>query len=83
MERFAHDGVVNEVTLNALRRLRAADIRLLLVTGRELPSLSIAFPYLKLFDRIVAENGALLYDLGQATTQCRRRAAARASRGTR
>lgn len=66
---IAHDGVVNETTLDALRRLRTADVRLLLVTGRELPSLSIVFPHLKLFDRVVAENGALLYDPANNTTQ--------------
>jgi hydroxymethylpyrimidine pyrophosphatase-like HAD family hydrolase len=66
---IAHDGAVNEATVDALRRLRTADVRLLLVTGRELPSLSLAFPHLKLFDRIVAENGALLYDPAHGTTQ--------------
>lgn len=66
---IAHDGVVPEHTLDALRQLRAADVRLLLVTGRELPSLAIAFPHLRVFDRIVAENGALLYDPAAGTTQ--------------
>jgi hydroxymethylpyrimidine pyrophosphatase-like HAD family hydrolase len=66
---IAHDGVVPPETLDALRRLRAAELSLLLVTGRELPSLTLAFPHLNLFDRVVAENGALLYDPGAGTTQ--------------
>jgi HAD superfamily hydrolase (TIGR01484 family) len=32
-----------------------------MVTGRELPDLQSVFPRLTLFDRIVAENGAVLY----------------------
>jgi hydroxymethylpyrimidine pyrophosphatase-like HAD family hydrolase len=45
----------------ALERLAASGRRLLLVTGRELPELKAVFPRLDLFDRVVAENGALLY----------------------
>jgi hydroxymethylpyrimidine pyrophosphatase-like HAD family hydrolase len=33
-----------------------------LVTGREIESLADTFPHLDAFDRVVAENGALLYD---------------------
>jgi energy-coupling factor transporter ATP-binding protein EcfA2 len=35
---------------------------LILVTGRDLPDLKRVFPELELFDRVVAENGALIYD---------------------
>jgi hydroxymethylpyrimidine pyrophosphatase-like HAD family hydrolase len=35
---------------------------LLLVTGRELPDLESVFPKLEIFHRVVAENGALLYN---------------------
>ena len=56
----AHDGVVDEPTLVALERLRAANRRLILVTGRELPDLQRVMPRLDLFDLVVAENGALL-----------------------
>ena len=45
----------------ALHRLRASGRRLLLVTGRELPDLQEVFPHLELFDRVVVENGALIY----------------------
>jgi HAD superfamily hydrolase (TIGR01484 family) len=58
----AHDGRVDPATYEALKRLKESGRRLLLVTGRELPDLKDAFPEYELFDRIVAENGALLYD---------------------
>ena len=59
---LAHHGVVNDATVDALKRLKETGRRLILVTGRELPDVKRAFPHLKLFDRVVAENGALLYD---------------------
>jgi hydroxymethylpyrimidine pyrophosphatase-like HAD family hydrolase len=59
---IAHDGRVDEETLAALRRVRGAGYRLLLVTGRELGDLLNTFPHLDVFDRIVAENGAVLFD---------------------
>jgi hydroxymethylpyrimidine pyrophosphatase-like HAD family hydrolase len=58
---LAHDGVVDAETLAALGRARDAGLRLLLVTGRELPDLFDTFAHVRLFDRVVAENGALLY----------------------
>lgn len=58
---IAHDGVVPEDTIAALQRAREAGLRLLLVTGRELPSLFDTFDRVPLFDGVVAENGALLY----------------------
>lgn len=58
---LAHGGSVDAATVAALRRLRESGRRLILVTGRELPDLKRAFPQLDLFDRVVAENGALLY----------------------
>jgi hydroxymethylpyrimidine pyrophosphatase-like HAD family hydrolase len=59
---IAHDGVVDEATVNALMRARDAAIRLILVTGREMTDLLNRFPKAALFDHIVAENGAVLYD---------------------
>jgi HAD superfamily hydrolase (TIGR01484 family) len=58
---LAHDGVVSPVTVAALERLCETGRKLILVTGRELPDLLRAFSRLDLFDRVVAENGALLY----------------------
>src|SRR5262249_46119580 len=59
---IASEGVVLESTRTALARLKATGVTLLLVTGRELrdfPGLDVD---LGLFDLVVAENGALLYD---------------------
>jgi hydroxymethylpyrimidine pyrophosphatase-like HAD family hydrolase len=47
--------------LAALRRVKAAGRRLVLVTGRELDDLARVCPDLSLFDFVVAENGALLF----------------------
>jgi hypothetical protein len=58
---IAHHGVVDEPTIAALEKLRASGRRLLLVTGRELEDLQRVFDRLDLFERVVAENGALIY----------------------
>jgi hydroxymethylpyrimidine pyrophosphatase-like HAD family hydrolase len=52
---------VTESTLAALNRWKEAGRKLIMVTGRELPDLQKVFPHTKIFDGIVAENGALLY----------------------
>ena len=59
---LAHDGVVDQATVEALERLKRSGRKLLLVTGRELPDLVAVCPRLDLFDRVAAENGALLDD---------------------
>ena len=58
---LAHDGRVNDETVAALERLRGSGRRLIMVTGRELDDLRQNFSRLDLFDRVVAENGALLH----------------------
>jgi HAD superfamily hydrolase (TIGR01484 family) len=58
---LAHNGLVNDETVAALERLRNSGRRLIMVTGRELDDLWRHFSRLDLFDRVVAENGALLY----------------------
>jgi hypothetical protein len=58
---IADEGVVAPSTDAALRRLRDSGRRLVMVTGRELPSLHATYPDLGLFDRVVAENGGLLF----------------------
>lgn len=58
---IAHHGVVGPSTIAALERLVASGRRLVLVTGRELDDLQRVMPRLDLFERVVAENGALLY----------------------
>jgi HAD superfamily hydrolase (TIGR01484 family) len=61
---LAADGRVDDPTIAALTRFQAAGRRLILVTGRELDELRDRCPRLDLFDRVVAENGALLYRPG-------------------
>lgn len=58
---LASRGRVDASTLAALERLRRSGRRLVIVTGRQLGDLQQVFPRLDLFDRVVAENGALLY----------------------
>jgi HAD superfamily hydrolase (TIGR01484 family) len=66
---IAHHGIVDDSTVAALARLRETGRRLVLVTGRELDDLTRVFPHLHLFDRVVAENGALLYCPADRTEQ--------------
>lgn len=58
---LAHEGLVDEETIDALKRFLATGRRLLMITGRELPELLEIFPNPELFEWIVAENGGLLY----------------------
>jgi hydroxymethylpyrimidine pyrophosphatase-like HAD family hydrolase len=58
---IAADGLVDQSTLKRLQQLRESGRRLVLVTGRDLPDLLRVFPHLDVFDRVVAENGGLLY----------------------
>src|SRR5437870_4009150 len=58
---IAWDGEVSEDTILALQEVRKSGRKLMLVTGRELDDLISVFPRVDLFDRVVAENGALLY----------------------
>jgi HAD superfamily hydrolase (TIGR01484 family) len=53
--------MVSKETLKALHEVRSSGRRLVLVTGRTLDDLQTVFTELELFDRVVAENGALLY----------------------
>ncbi|GFE88700.1 HAD family hydrolase [Steroidobacter agaridevorans] len=59
---IARHGVVDLPTIDALARLHESGRKLIMVTGRELAELISVFPRLDLFDLVVAENGALLYD---------------------
>ncbi len=58
---LAHHGAIDDAMVNALERLRATGRKLILLTGRMLDDLIRICPHLALFDRVVAENGALLY----------------------
>ena len=59
---IAHDGKVAPSTVASLKRFAASGGKLLLVTGREMRDLLQIFPEIAMFDCVVAENGALLYD---------------------
>ena len=58
---LAANGLVDGDTVAALDRARKAGRKLLLVTGRELSDVQRIFSGLDRFDRVVAENGALVY----------------------
>ena len=59
---LAENGRVSEATLRSLQRVRQSGRKLILITGRVLSDLQSIFSRLDLFDRVVAENGAVLYD---------------------
>jgi hypothetical protein len=59
---IAHDGRPSEAALAALRRLRSSGRRAVLMTGRRLDDLIGDFQQLELFDCVVAENGAVIYE---------------------
>src|SRR5215216_5378771 len=58
---LASHGRVEEIVIAALERVRNSGRKLIMVTGRELDDLIRLFPRVDLFERVVAENGALLY----------------------
>jgi HAD superfamily hydrolase (TIGR01484 family) len=61
---LANGGRVAPATLEALAQVRHSRRKLVLVTGRELKELFDVFPPIAIFDRVVAENGAVIYDPG-------------------
>jgi hydroxymethylpyrimidine pyrophosphatase-like HAD family hydrolase len=58
---LAQHGRVPGRVIAALERVKISGRKLLLVSGRTLPDLAAAFPGLALFDRVVAENGAVVH----------------------
>ena len=58
---LADRGVVDDRTWDALKRFQRSGRRLVLVTGRELGELLALCPRIAVFDRVVVENGGLLY----------------------
>lgn len=59
---IATHGVVSAATEEALIRARQGGLTLLLVTGREIRDFTSLNLDLSLFDLVVGENGAVLYD---------------------
>jgi hypothetical protein len=66
---LATEGVVDGETVEALRRLSASGRKLILVTGRQLGDLLRTFPEARIFDAVVAENGAVLHRPGSQETR--------------
>jgi len=58
---LANQGLVSPAMVEKLRALQATGRKLVLVTGREMKDLVQVFPDYKVFDYIVAENGAVIY----------------------
>jgi len=59
---LAHDGIIDDATTAALVELRESGRRVVLVTGRRLEPLLELLGDAATFERIVAENGAVIYD---------------------
>jgi HAD superfamily hydrolase (TIGR01484 family) len=59
---LATDERVPAEVIQSLKSLKASGRKLIMVTGRELDDLQRVFPEYGMFDYIVAENGALIFD---------------------
>jgi HAD superfamily hydrolase (TIGR01484 family) len=59
---IARDGRPSGPALSAIERLRMSGRRAILITGRRLNNLRESCPNLSLFDYVVAENGATVYE---------------------
>jgi HAD superfamily hydrolase (TIGR01484 family) len=66
---LAEDGKIFGSTLASLERLKTSGRKVILVTGRVLDDLCRTFPEYAICDRIVAENGALVYDPADCSTK--------------
>jgi hydroxymethylpyrimidine pyrophosphatase-like HAD family hydrolase/GTPase SAR1 family protein len=58
---LARDGRCDERCIEALKAIAATGRKLILVTARELRELLEIFPHARLFDYVVAENGAVMH----------------------
>ena len=59
---IARNGRVDAATVVALEEVKKSGRKLILVTGRHVDDLQRVFPELGIFNLVVAENGALLFD---------------------
>jgi hydroxymethylpyrimidine pyrophosphatase-like HAD family hydrolase/energy-coupling factor transporter ATP-binding protein EcfA2 len=66
---LARDGVAAPAAIDAVRRMRETGRRAILVTGRILDDLRETFDAFEVFDRIVAENGAVVLDPSTRATR--------------
>jgi hypothetical protein len=66
---LAVEGVCSDETVEALQRVAASGMRLVLVTGRTWEELIDVFDPGSLFEEIVVENGAVVIDRGSGQEQ--------------
>lgn len=66
---LATEGVCSDETIEALKRVAAAGIRLVLVTGRTREELAAVFDPGTLFEAIVVENGAVVIHVATGQEQ--------------
>jgi hydroxymethylpyrimidine pyrophosphatase-like HAD family hydrolase/GTPase SAR1 family protein len=66
---LASEGIVAPSTLAALKRLKDSGRKPILVTGRQLDDLLQVFPEYPIFDRIVTDNGAVIYSPASRETK--------------
>jgi hypothetical protein len=66
---LARDGVASPAAMDAIVRMRETGRKAILVTGRVLDDLRGTFDGVHLFDRVVAENGAVLLDPSTRATR--------------
>jgi HAD superfamily hydrolase (TIGR01484 family) len=59
---IAVDGRISDVAASAIERARTSGRRVVLVTGRRVSDLQRICERISIFDLVVAENGAVLYD---------------------
>lgn len=59
---IANDGQMADAAVKSIERLRRSGRRVILVTGRRLEDLLAILPHVHLFDYVVAENGAVVYE---------------------
>ena len=59
---IANDGRASDVAVGAIQRLQMSGRRAILITGRRLEDLFETFPQHSIFDSVVAENGAVVYE---------------------
>ena len=66
---LATDGLIARSTMAALQRLRTTGRKLILVTGRTMADLSRVCPELEGFERLIAENGAVIHSPADRRTR--------------
>ena len=59
---IAIDGKMADAAVTSIERLRMSGRYAILVTGRRLEDLLAILPHVHLFDYVVAENGAVVYE---------------------